>query len=487
MRSISIIVESRETRDSYAPLVASLLEQNLADVDIHFVTDISEFINFDSLPKYAKHSTLENAIQESLGDFLLFVGRSSVLVSNALDTLRQISTDSQQIAVWYSTQLLKSEGEGNQTTELQPHFSPERLLGDNYLRSGFLIRRDSIINAFHWRPKHAFSSLYELLLQVSWHYPFVGHIRKSLFIEHHDSINERTQQIESQVVADELSRRSVNADVDVSEYGSRQIRRKIFGDPLVSIIIPTGSQRRVVRGKNTLLVDQCVNSILERSTYENLEIIVIQDQRNAIDHSLISWASVEKVRVVPFSQGFNFADKCNLGFVHSDGHFVIFLNDDTEVISKDWIETLVGHLQDIGVGMSGPTLLLEDGRIQSASLCNNPAPHNYGAGQLVQDFYLAPQNQIAREVSGLTGACIALRRDVYTEMGGMCSDFPNNFNDIDLCFKLLYKNYRIIWTPFAQLTHFEAQSRDPSVSEEESHSLRSRWGRYFNSDKYTPV
>jgi GT2 family glycosyltransferase len=360
-------------------------------------------------------------------------------------------------------------------------------LGDNYLRSGFVVCKDTITSSSHSFIDNREISLYQLLLQLTSQWPLVGLIHKPLFVEQNDEITERDIQAEFQGVTEELSRRSVIANVAKTSIGSRRIQRQLFGEPLVSIIIPTGSQRRVINGSTILLVEQCVNSILKKSTYEHFEIVIVHDQRSTINHSLMELAIHQKVRVIPFSQEFNFADKCNLGFVASAGQFVIFLNDDTEIISEDWIETLIGHLQDIGVGMSGPTLLLEDGRIQSASLCNNPAPHNYGAGLSVKDFYSVPHNQIAREVSGLTGACIAIRREVYTEVGGMCSEFPNNFNDIDLCSKLLYKNYRIIWTPFAHLTHFEAQSRDPSVSEDESQRLRLRWGRFFNNDKFTPV
>lgn len=500
MALISIIAELGKNSEARSEQVMSLLPLKCVDVDFHIVSQLpiapkndAQNIreNITAITPGIIHGSHLEAINSSTSEILIFIGKNHSLCADAIDRIMKIVAQQPEISVWYATQVRVAHSSNAQNSVKLPHFSPERLLGDNYLRSGIIARRSAVMNAMSQLNELDQSALYELALRLTHEFPLVGHLRAPVFVQHSfDEVGEDGDIIEKsecEVVRRELNRRNVDAEVVTKRTGSRRVQRKIFHDPLVSIVIPTGCQTRHISGNNVLLVDQCVNSILNNSTYSNYEIVIIQDQTKIISDELLHWSNDQQVRVIPYSKEFNFADKCNVGFVQSKGDFVIFLNDDTTVLSPDWIETLIGHLQDVGVGLVGPTLLFEDGRVQSASLCNNPAPHNYGSGQSTEEFSALPHNRIAREVSGVTGACMAIRRDVYSEIGGMSTEFPNNFNDIDLCFKLLYKSYRIIWTPFAQLTHFEAQTRDPNVSEFESRLLRSRWGRFFNNDKFTPA
>lgn len=258
-------------------------------------------------------------------------------------------------------------------------------------------------------------------------------------------------------------------------------------DATVSIVIPTGNFVRTIRGHETCLIRNCIESILMLSTTQNFEIIVVEDKDCVADFPpAISNLKDPRISRLITTGPFNFARKCNYGFLASTSEFIIFLNDDTEVISPRWIEELTNFFADPTVAVSGPLLLLEDERIQSAGLCNNPAPYNYGCGESRAEFESRSQHLHPREVFGVTGACLTIRRNVYEEVGGMSTLFPNNFNDIDLCFKVRQHGYRIMWTPNSILWHYESMSRNPSVLEEESQLLRSRWGRLFGKDPYTP-
>jgi GT2 family glycosyltransferase len=164
----------------------------------------------------------------------------------------------------------------------------------------------------------------------------------------------------------------------------------------------------------------------------------------------------------------------------------LFLNDDTEVISRDWLETLLGHLEDPGVGIVGARLLFENGTIQSAGHTNDPSPHSYGLKAAADSPGEFGNLAIAQERSGVTGACLAIPKALYFEVGGMSEDYPHCFNDVDLCFKVLEQKRRIIWTPFADLYHFESLSRDPTPRDEEIEAIYQRWGRLFGQDRYLP-
>jgi O-antigen biosynthesis protein len=160
------------------------------------------------------------------------------------------------------------------------------------------------------------------------------------------------------------------------------------------------------------------------------------------------------------------------------------LNDDTEITDERWLHTLAGYLEEQDVAMVGPMLLLEDGRIQSAGHANNPSPHNFRTGlsaNLPGEFGVL---SIARECSGITGACALIRKSVYNEVGGMSPMFPRAFNDVDLGFKILQAGYRIIWTPHTRVYHFETASRPKGVEQEEVELLLERWQSKFNADEY---
>lgn len=127
-------------------------------------------------------------------------------------------------------------------------------------------------------------------------------------------------------------------------------------------------------------------------------------------------------------------------------------------------------------------LLLEDGRIQSAGHSNTPSPHNFRFGHSANQPGEFGILAVSRECSGVTGAAMAIRRDVYGMVGGMSPKFANCFNDVDFCFKILEMGYRIIWTPFARLFHYESVTRDSAVPVHELNLLLRRWGRYFDRD-----
>ena len=158
------------------------------------------------------------------------------------------------------------------------------------------------------------------------------------------------------------------------------------------------------------------------------------------------------------------------------------MNDDMEVRSPDWIESMIGFLEDPSIGLVGPLLLFDNYLVQSAGHKSAP-PSHFGRG-LPPTVSGGPGWPFAlnREVMGVTGACMAIRRPTFFDVGGFSVDFPLNYNDVDFCFKLIQAGFRIIWTPDAELFHFESKSRETIVGESELALLDRLWGRYLSSD-----
>jgi len=378
----------------------------------------------------------------------------------------------------------------------KPDWDKERLRGQNYCCHFSVFRSTLLDRVGGFREGFDGSQDYDIILRATEQARTVAHIPEVLY--HWRCVpgsaaaevmaKPYAYQAGLRALSEHFQRCDIDAKPTLLDSGVYQYRRcSLKSMPLVSIIIPTRGDRKRVWGVTTCLVVNAVESIIKNSTYSNFEILVINDVHpDGTSFHQFNLPSDTRVRIVSYDKPFNFSEKCNVGFFASNGEVVIMLNDDTQVITPDWIEQMIGHFDDPEVAMVGPMLLLEDGRIQSAGHTNILSPHHLGAGESPESPGKWGSYSVSRNVSGITGACSAIRRSMYLELGGFSLDFPVNFNDVDFCFKVLDAGYRIVWTPMARLYHFESMTRVKHVSAEEVEALEKRWKRYFGVDVYTP-
>jgi GT2 family glycosyltransferase len=258
-----------------------------------------------------------------------------------------------------------------------------------------------------------------------------------------------------------------------------RIHRRVVGEPLVSIVIPTGGATGAVRGATRTFVVEAIRSIVDRSTYRNIEFVVVADQATPVEviEMLVSLCG-QRLRVVWFDHPFNYSRKVNWGAATAAGDYLILLNDDVEVISPDWIETMLSLAQQPEVGAVGAALVFEDGRLQHGGHFydrGSPLRH-IGYGASPEDPGPVSSFRLERECSGVTAACVMVSRFDYVALGGLAVDLPFNFNDVDLCIKIRTSGKRIVWTPFARLYHFESRTRRAGVGWSEMDLVRRRWG-----------
>lgn len=264
--------------------------------------------------------------------------------------------------------------------------------------------------------------------------------------------------------------------------GLQRVRYQIQGQPKVSIVIPSAGRSTTIRGETTTFIGHCVRSIRRKSTWNNYEILVVDndDMPRELQQELDDLGVVR----ISFTAPFNLSAKINLGALKADGEFLVLLNDDIEVISSDWIECMLEHAQWPEVGAVGAKLLFPDGRIQHAGV-------TLLEGKPYHHFYRWPGHEpgyfgshiLTRNYSAVTGACIMVRTELYQEIGGFDEKFPLNFNDIDFCLKLREHGLRIVYTPYAQLFHFESVSKTGCYPEEIEAFTR-RWGEKYYTDPY---
>jgi GT2 family glycosyltransferase len=171
----------------------------------------------------------------------------------------------------------------------------------------------------------------------------------------------------------------------------------------------------------------------------------------------------------------------NLGAQAASGEILIFLNDDTEPLSGSWLDRLIGHAQRPDVGVAGARLLYPSGTIQHAGIVVGIGD---GCGHIGRGAVLAPYwpwLNLTRDVSAVTGACLAVRKEVFGELGGFDDLFPSNYNDADLCLRARQMGYRVVYDPAVVLTHYEAQSRRTTVTLKERQLWYRRWANLIDA------
>ena len=238
------------------------------------------------------------------------------------------------------------------------------------------------------------------------------------------------------------------------------------------------------------LVVNCVRSIVERSSYENYELICVFDSSTDPDTlRALETIAGEHLRLVEYGEAFNFSRKINLGVVESNSEYLLLLNDDTEVVTPDWIEMLVAFASVDGVGAVGALLRFGDGRIQHAGVVldrGNPGHSYYGYPGDHPGY--RSSLRIASNCSVVTAACLMTRRESFMKVGGLSPAFPRNYNDVDYCLKLRSTGSRIVFTPEVQLMHYESSSRGfVPVEAAERARLEERWGPSLLTDPYYNV
>lgn len=243
----------------------------------------------------------------------------------------------------------------------------------------------------------------------------------------------------------------------------------------LKIVIPTRGSRGLVNGEEVVFVENLITKLEASSLSDAVKIVAVVDEDTPAETQ--AWLSSRKVELIVVSGEFNFSKKCNVGALHNPSEFILFLNDDMDIIEPEFVQFLMSPFDDERVGIVGANLRFPDGSIQHVG-------HSYAGGEFrhiysgLQDWETPhPENMlIEREVSGVTAACLMTKSDIFFETGGFSELFPVNFNDVDFCLKVRQAGRKIIWAPKAKLFHFESKTRVPQIAEYELANLISRWG-----------
>ncbi len=386
------------------------------------------------------------------------------------------------------------------TMHFKPDFAPDNLRANNYICHFSAFRRELTEIVGRFRKEYDGSQDHDMILRLTAealkHGDGVVHVPKILYYwrSHEGStaadINAKTYAIDAakRAVASHLKGCGFrNFEIESTRAFATifRIRYELTEKPKVSVIIPNRDHAEDLR--------RCIDSILMRSSYENLEIIVVENNSTSKETGEY-YTQIEKLPNVSVirpkdTESFNFSRLINEGAKAAQGEYLLLLNNDTEVITRSFIEELLMYAQRKDVGAAGCKLYYEDYSIQHAGIVLGLGAHrtaghtHYGLSR--DNLGYMGRLCYAQNVSAVTGACLMVSKKDFEEAGGFDEDFAVALNDVDFCLKLRKKGLLNIFTPFAELFHYESVSRGSDVKdtasenakryEEEAQRFREKW------------
>ena len=429
----------------------------------------------------ASNLGLENARGEWIG----LLDHDDILEPDALFQTAKL------LQQWPAADLIYSDEDkltetGVDAPIFKPDWSPDFFLSFNYVCHFTTIRRALVQELGGFRPEYDFAQDYDLFLRIISRSKEIYHVPRILY-HWRRSADSTSTNIRSKPAALDAARRSLSdylareqqpghVAIDWNTHGFR-IRRHLKEEKKISIIIPT-------RDRIDLLA-RCISSVEAKTSYANYEIVVV-DNDSQSDEAQAYFQHFSH-RLLRYAGPFNYSAINNFAVENTEAPWILFLNNDTEVIENEWLTAMAEHVQRPQVGAVGARLLLRNGTIQHAGVVLGVR------GMVKHAFYGFPaespgvcrQLQVTRNYSAVTGACLLTRRDVFQEVGGFDEEhLPVIFNDVDLCLKMRKAGYLIVYTPFAKLYHDQSASRRASVEPSEAKVLRARWSKLVEHDPY---
>lgn len=372
---------------------------------------------------------------------------------------------------------------------LKPDFSPDLLCSHNYITHFFVVEKKIFDEVGGFRKAYDGAQDYDLIFRCTEQTDRIRHVPKVLYHwrMHKNSTAENPK---SKLYAYEAGKAAVEGHLERMNTPGKVERMKLWGmnrvsydtpgDPLVSVIIPNMDHIKDL--------DRCLRSILKRSSYRNLELLVIENNSKE-QETFAYYERIQKefpqVRVIRWEREFNYSAINNFGVKHAKGDYLLLLNNDTELLEPDSIREMLGHCMRENVGCVGAKLLFGDDTVQHAGIVlgfGGFAGHVF-SGLKKNDLGFMMRARITGNYSAVTAACLMVRRQVYEEAGGLTEAFAVALNDVDFCLKVREKGHVNVFTPFSLWHHYESKSRGyedtPEKKErfqKEIDRFRSRWG-----------
>ena len=436
------------------------------------------------------------AIEMADGDFIAFLDHDDCLAPFALYEIIDCLNKNPETEFIYSDEDKIDEKGERFEPYFKPKFSPETLECNNYI-THFVVAKKSLVEKIgKLDSRFDGAQDFDFVLRATENTKNIIHIPKILY--HWRAHRNSTANVADtknyayeagvKVIREHLKRTGQEGIVENPEEvpGIYKIKFAVNSNPKVSILIPNKDNYKVLK--------KCLKSILKLTTYSNYEILILENNSEK-EETFKYYDEIQKnpkIKVIDFGKTeFNYSNIINKGVKVSDADFVLQLNNDTELLTPDWLELFIGYAQNKEIGAVGARLYYPDKSIQHAGIACGIAGI---AGNVLVNLPYGVHGYFSREaatrnVSAVTGACLFARREIYEEVDYMDEElFKVAFNDVDFCLKILEKGYRIVYNPYIELIHYESKTRGYEDTpekklrfENESNNFKTKWKNFLES------
>lgn len=433
-----------------------------------------------------------SALTLATGDYICFLDHDDTLSPHALAYIAEALDRNPAADLLYSDEDKIDRSGKRFDPFFKPDWSPDLLLSENYICHLLVLRRDLLEMTGNFDSECDGSQDYDLILRAIGHAAAIEHIPRVLY-HWRAGVASTASTIANKDYALNAAHEALRRYAHRSGNGLHIEQGGIVGrwraryplpnDTRVSIIIAAGGKTDILRTN--------LQSIFTKTTYPTFEVVIVDNSRNNATENLVGEFRGHNIRYLDWrNRPFNYSVINNTAARQSESPVLLFLNDDTSVIAPDWLGAMVELVMRPEVGAVGAKLLYPNGRIQHAGVvmgiydnCGHAFKGLDGKTSHYFDF-----SDVIRNVSAVTGACLMTKADIFREVRGFDeSEFAVAFNDVDLCLKIGALGYRVLYTPYAVLTHHEAfskTSKDLVPHPAEVDAMRAKWAKVIGQDPF---
>jgi GT2 family glycosyltransferase len=472
---------------------------------------IEEYAKADKRITYKflkKNQHIAGATNEAIalanGEFVSLFDHDDILWPNALyEVVKSLYVDKKIDFLYSDEDKINQDRKAYQAPFFKPDWNPDFLHSVNYITHFATVRKTILDKVGGLKKEYNGAQDWDLFLRVTSETNRIHHIPTVLYSWriHENSTAMSTDSkpyvIDAQrdALTDDLKRKGYDDAIvkqDPKNLGYWIVEYPLKGHPLISIVIPTKNQLKIVK--------RCIDSIYKKTTYDNFEIILVDT--GSSDRNVISWYEKIKkehknLRIIDWpEQPFSYARSCNEGARQAKGELLMMLNNDTEVITPNWLEIMGGDAQRKEVGAVGCLLYFPDRvHVQHAGIGIGLGGVAANSFSMTVNFGLAPNQHLylntKHDMTAVTAACLMIRKEVFDSVSGFDEAFRVTYNDVDLSLRLREKGLYNIYTPHVQLLHHESISvglpeelkkRDSTEMKQAVTLFKKRWHKYIDHD-----
>lgn len=427
------------------------------------------------------------AMQLAEGEYIGLLDHDDLLAPNALFEIVRGINSGEQVDVVYTD-------EDKVTTDLKEHFQPhlkpdfnlDLLRSNNYICHFFVARRSLVeeVGGFHREFNGAQD--YDLIFRCTEKAREIVHIPKILYhwrVHKASTADNPASKMYAfdagkRAIEEHLKRCQTRGSVEhTKDLGFYRVKYEVIGEPFVSVIIPNKDETESLK--------KCLDSIRKKTAYKNYEIIIVEnnsEKRETFD--FYKKIASDRIKIITWEHEFNYSAINNYGVRHSRGDYLLFLNNDVEIINEGWMSEMLAHCQRKEVGIVGAKLYYPDNTIQHAGIV-------VGIGGVAGSMFVGlpraysgylHKASIQMDLSAVTAACMLVKRSVYEQAGGLEERLAVAFNDVDFCLRVREQGHLVVYTPYAELYHYESKTRGAEDTKEkvrrfqsEIEYMRGRW------------